>query len=369
MLLITKALNPILVGLGLIFCTNSFVFADHLGVPHAKGNAFNPDTSLVGSLLYRNSNRGNNLSDSNPNGFSLDEAELQLAADVDPYLRANTIFSAHRESGKWIFAPEEAYVETLSLALATIKLGKFKSAFGKYNIVHTHALPFIDGQLISKALLGDDGMNGEGLSAAILLPANWYSEVFLQAINANTDPFKSASANATIEVIHLKNLWDLSDELTLEWGLSGADGPNNIIDKHTSFYSSDLTFKWRPVRGGKYSAFVWSSEFVSGNKNINSDGTDNLLGVKTQGGYSFIQWQTSQRWWLQLRTEYVETSDSTANTKSFQRKNSFLLAYLPTEFSGLRLQYDQLVDQGEKSENRLMLQLNFSIGAHPAHSY
>ena len=84
MLFVTKALKPILVGFSLIFCTNSFVYADHLGFPHAKGNALNPDTSLVGTLLYRNSNRGNNLSDASPNGYSLDEAELQLAAAVDP---------------------------------------------------------------------------------------------------------------------------------------------------------------------------------------------------------------------------------------------------------------------------------------------
>ncbi len=335
---------------------------------YAAGNAFNPDTSVVGTFLYRNSNRGNDLSDPEPNGLSLDEAEVQFASAVDPYLRASAIFSVHKEVGEWVIEPEEVFVETITMPIATFKVGKFKANFGKYNSVHAHALPFIDSQLISTTLLGEEGLNGEGISASALLPATWFSEVTAQVLSAKDDPFKSTSPNGNFALVHMKNLWDLTDDLTLEWGLSGVEGPNNL-KRQSQALGSDVTFKWRPSSGGKYSALVWSSEFMAGKTNVNPDGTDNLEGVKTQGGYTLLQWQAAQRWWFQGRTEYVTQLDQTSSMKTFARKNSVLVAYLPTEFSDIRLQYDHLVDQRVTPENRVLVQLNFSIGAHPAHSY
>lgn len=366
MLFFTKALMLFFICLSFGFSQSAL--AQQSGAVQSRGNAFNPDVSVVGTFLYRNSNRGNKATDSEPNGFMLDEAELQFAADVDPYLRANTIFSVHREAGEWAIEPEEAYVETLSLPITTVKAGKFKTAFGKYNTVHAHALPFIDNQLISSVLLGDEGLNGEGVSAAVLIPAHWFSELTVQALSANVDPFKSTSANGNLAIVHFKNLWELTDDLTMEWGLSGADGPNNV-DKHTSVYGTDLTFKWRPSKGGKYSALIWSTEYMGGTTNLNPDGTDNASGIKSQGGYTFLQWQAAQRWWVQARTEYVDSQDRLTDTHEIQRKNSALVAFLPTEFSGFRLQYDHLVDNAETPENRIMLQMNITIGAHPAHSY
>lgn len=363
-MLLTKTL--ILAFVCLNFC--SWAFAQQNASGQSRRNVFNPDISVVGTFLYRNSNRGNGVTDDEPNGFFLDETELQFASDIDAYLRGNVIFAIHRENDEWAIEPEEAYVESLSLPVTTLKVGKFKTVLGKYNTIHAHARPFVDNQLISEALLGDEGLNGEGLSASVLIPAKWFSEFTLQAVSPNVDPFKSTSPNGNATIAHFKNLWDLTDDLTMEWGLSGARGNNNV-DKHTAIYGTDLTFKWRPSTGGKYSAIVWSSEFLGGKTNVNPDGTDNQEGIKTKGGYTFLQWQAAQRWWLQARTEYVDSVDETTGVRNVQRKNSALVAFLPTEFTSLRLQYDHLDEMVEKPENRVLLQLNISMGAHPAHSY
>ncbi len=48
------------------------------------------------------------------------------------------------ETGKFSLDLEEGYVTTLSLpAHLQLKAGKFRSAMGKINPVHPHALPFI----------------------------------------------------------------------------------------------------------------------------------------------------------------------------------------------------------------------------------
>ena len=53
-----------------------------------------------------------------------------------------------------------------------------------------------------------------------------------------------------------------------------------------------------------------------------------------------------------------------------QNKQSALLGFFPSEFSGLRLQYDHLTTAGKSPDDHtLALQYSVSIGAHPAHAY
>ena len=55
-------------------------------------------------------------------------------------------------------------------------------------------------------------------------------------------------------------------------------------------------------------------------------------------------------------------------------RHSVGLAYIPTEFSSYHLEYDQKASSlmnpaGETTEKAIFLQANFTIGAHPSHSY
>ena len=51
-------------------------------------------------------------------------------------------------------------------------------------------------------------------------------------------------------------------------------------------------------------------------------------------------------------------------------KESVLLAFLPSEFSGLRLQYDYIQDRARtRNDHTIAFQYNITIGAHPAHAY
>ena len=46
----------------------------------------------------------------------------------------------------------------------------------------------------------------------------------------------------------LKQFFPLSDDWSLEWGLSGAFGPNGqSLGSHTEVYGTDLYLKWRPI--------------------------------------------------------------------------------------------------------------------------
>ncbi|MGE0614324.1 MAG: hypothetical protein AB7P04_01675 [Bacteriovoracia bacterium] len=340
-----------------------------IGVPGpSRGKSFNPDISanFLG-LLQRSTAISDDRTQVPHNGLSLQEAELQLAADVDPYLRASVLLSLHQEGGGTEFGidPEEVFLETLSLPSLSLRAGKFKLALGKHNLLHTHAYPFIDAPLIHQNLLGDEGLNEVAISAAILIPAAWYSEIILQGFNpANEELFASPRSGDWGGLARFKNLFDLSDSLTMEVGASGVMGTNQF-DKTSSTLGADLTFKWRPAEGGKYRALIWATEYLYGQRpgRLDDAGQD----IATLGGFAtWLQFQFAQRWWIQGRYEAVGIPKASALPD--QVKQSALLGFFPSEFSGIRLQYDHLLTDN-RHDHALALQYNVSIGAHPAHAY
>jgi len=316
----------------------------------------NPDTSVNFLTLYQNGR------DKTANGFSLQEAELQFFSDVDPYFRANVLLSLSQPSPTSEFGidPEEVFVETTDIPNITFKLGKFKAALDRQNLMHTHALPFIDASLIDQQLVGDS-LNEVGVSAALLLPANWFSEFTVQALQGQNEIlFNGNDRSAPAMLAHLRNLWDLTEDLTLDWGVTGAGG-NNSYGGYTQVYASDLTFKWRPQIGGKYKSLIWSSEYLGAY--LQGDPAGEKLG----GLSSWVQYQFAEQWWLQGRYDYVGLPQQGNNP--VQTRESALIGYFPSEFSGFRLQYDHLDDGQPTADNKISLQMNITIGAHPAHSY
>lgn len=344
---------PIMI-VSLIFLISSAALA----AVDANTKYANPDISVNFLTLYQNSNRGSNTS----NGFSLQEMEMQFFSDVDPYFRANVLLSVSQSSPNSEFGidPEEVFVETIDFPYVTFKIGKFKAALDKHNLMHTHAFPFIDAPLIDQKLVGDS-LNEVGVSAAFLMPTSWFTELTVQELQGTNEIlFNSNNRNKPVNLAHLRNLWDLSDELTLDWGLTAVKG-NNSYDGVTYVYGSDLTFKWRPLVGGKYKSLIWTSEYLF------SDQRGNPNGPQLGGLSTWVQYQLAEQWWIQGRFDYVGLPQQGSN--QVQTKESILIGFLPSEFSGFRLQYDHLEDGSIIPDNKISLQMNITIGAHPAHSY
>ena len=373
-----QLIGKILASIGLATTLASQATAQEAASTSRRG-VLNPDISVNALMLYTNSNRGNDYRSEEVNGFSIQEAELQFTADVDPYTKLNAIFSAHQEerdlsaatperTSGWAFEAEELYVDTLSIPSLTLRAGKFKTAFGKHNQLHTHAFPFIDAPLIQSELLGHHGMTDVGLSASALLPVGWFSEFTLQAVSGRmeeVDYFNSRSPNDNVFVARFVNLLDLSESITAELGVSDAFGKNEEENAayagKTNLYGADLTFKWRPTVGGRSAALSWTTEYI--NRNI-----DTSQATEKGGGFaSWVQYQFAQRWWAQARGEYLQIKDDVQ--AQFHRKYTALVGFVPTEFSAARLQYSMLEDGSDKPEHKVYLQLNFTIGAHPAHLY
>lgn len=345
-----------------------------------------PNISANTLFLYRNSNF--HQADIDPaapdqerNGFNLQEAELQFYADVDPYSRVNVVLAVHPElesdgvtvEEKWVIEPEEAFAESIAIPSLTLKLGKFKAAFGKHNLLHTHAFPFVEAPLANKALLGDEGFNDTGLSAAWLSPLPWYSELTLQYLRGHgeNEQFKSPRAGDGVALAHWKNLWDLSDDLTMEAGLSYAQGGNSFRET-TALAGGDLTFKWRPSANGRTASFIWGTEYLQ--RTQKQAGVDDERG---SGWSSFMQYQFAERWAGLYRYDTLTMKDSfdpAALANDDYSRHSVGVVHNMTEFSSLKVEYNSRRGgpanaNGDNEEKTIFLQASFTIGSHPSHSY
>ena len=85
------------------------------------------------------------------------------------------------------------------------------------------------------------------------------------------------------------------------------------------------------------------------------------------GFYGYVQWQLTRGWYLGARYEYLT---DWSVTSAVTMRESAILVFAPTEFSAFRLQ----VNASELPGIAVplvegLLQVNFTIGAHPAHSY
>ena len=308
--------------------------------------SMNPDTSVNILTLYKNGQREGATSPEPDSGFLLQEVEMQFLADVDPYLRASALLSVHPADTAPVananapadktyeIEPEEVFLETTSIPYLTIKAGRFHAALGRHNTLHTHAFPFIDAPLINQRLLGSDGLTEVGVSGSLLLPLPWYSEAIAQGVQGDSpDLFQSKNPSNIATVYRLRNLFDITDAMTFDLGLSGASG-KNYYGGQTSVGGADMTVKWRPIIGGKYQAFILAGEYLQGAVNGRAD--DSHLA----GGAYWLQYQFAERWWIQGRGEQLASDTDSKTTQKY----SALVAFLPSEFSGFRFQYDRLMD-------------------------
>ncbi len=323
--------------------------------------SFNPDIGVIGDFQGSYISKGNK----NFNAY-LNETELSLQATVDPYARADFFLSFARDpvTGKYGVEVEEGYLTTLSLpAQLQLKVGKFREAVGRINPTHPHALPFIDLPNAYVNYFGEEGLNDEGASLSWLIPnKKFYQEIVFQTTSglSESPTFYRGDNNHLIYLGHLKNFFTLSDNATLELGLTGLTGPNDS-SRTTSIAAADLTYKWKPVQMNTYRSVTWQSEFYYGHANLMENFSVNSFGL-----YSFLQYQLAKRWFLTGRYDYAQKP---YDKDIVEQAWSLTAGWYATEFSKIELEGKTTDDNIEKRYYQAWLRWIFVIGAHGAHQY
>lgn len=334
---ISRAFNPAISANGLLIGAFTTDDADH----HHEGDVTDEHAHAHGA--------------GTESGLRVQEVELQLSSFVDPYLKADLILAVPGGEGLEL---EEGHVTTQGLPGGlTLKAGRFYADLGRHNLLHSHQYPFLDAPLVNERLLGGEGLREDGIGLSWLLPVSWYAELSAQVLDGDNELFASPEGEDLLYLGHLKSFWDLGESTTLELGASAATGINQL-EEQTTLAAADLTLKWRPPRRALYRGLIWQSEYLYTRE-------EHPLETRERGGfYSLIQYQFARRWWAQGRYDlYGVPKDEDRDWRA-----SALVSFVPSEFSALRLQYNRLDSEGEQV-NQVYVQLNFTIGSHPAHRY
>ncbi len=352
--------------------------------------AFNPALSVNALFDGLASNRSKPLLEESglKGGLHYQEICLEMSANVDVYLQSKVAIAAEEEGGLEV---EEAYVSTLRMPIPVIiRGGKMLSTFGRHNLYHLHHMAFAEPPMILEQVFGPN-LNEVGVEASYLAPAPWYMDITAGLLDGkNARLFESEKPSSLAYLCHLDNLWDLTDEITLRLGGSFLTGQRGLyygdaertpigpdtVGISSRVWGADFHLKWRPLEFGRYHSFTLQGEYVHTQLDIDGRLTGPLHGF-------FLQalGQISLMWWLQARYDWFDRSrdlhgffPEPTNLSYDQGQNiagnrwSFSIAFVPTEFSAYRLQYN-MIDIGGHKENQILAQVNVTIGSHPAHTY
>ena len=294
----------------------------------------------------------------------INEVEIAIQSVVDPYARADFFASFGKDdSGNFKADIEEAYLTTLSLPRGLqLKVGKFKSALGRINPVHSHALPFISLPTAYENYFGE-GINDEGAQLSWIVPNGlFYQELVVQGTDGPLDcpSFSRSRNNKYLGLAHLKNFFDLSRNATLELGLSAITGANDS-DLTTNIGAVDLTYKWKPLQMNTYKSFTWQSELFYSKAPMKSDSVISSLGM-----YSLINFQFARRWFF---TGMYSYSNKPYSAKISEHGYSATFGWYATEFQKIEIEGKTVTSNVDKQTYQAMLRWIFVIGSHGGHQY
>lgn len=300
-------------------------------------------------------------------GLRLQEAEVQFTAAIDPYAKADLVFSF--EDGA--FDIEEAIVSSTVLSHGIgLRAGRIFVPIGHENTLHTHQLPFIERSLVGTAVFGE-GLGEFGLEAAYVPALPFFFEVRGAVYNGDDDALFAAPGNWDLAYAGgLDALWDVSEGGTFALGADYCGGPNvaGTVDDAawTHLGAGVLRYKWRSPTRARERALELMVEYLY----RELEATETVARRQQHGLYGDAKVQFARRWWAQGRYDYLPSAavgGIDVENASTQR-GSLLLAFVPSEFSALRLQ-GSVVDAPTETYGEVFLQFNFTIGSHPAHKY
>lgn len=311
---------------------------------------FNPQISLVSDFRSRLANSqsgGEKLSE-------LKELELGLAADVDPFLRAEAYIAFAREDGENIVEVEEAFATYSRLGRGfSGKIGKIAGAVGRVQRNHADAQNWLDYPFAIQDILGEEGLKAPGISVSYLVPGDRFHEFTFEALVPDESPIFVGSDNGKpVFLGHYRTFFDFTEDVSAQLGATYAQGPNG--DNRSSVYGVDYTMKFQPG-GGRSWTFeaeaLWAQP---------GGGAEGAFGAFAAGTVQITPTLFGTLKWDQSEIP---------GTDERRRAWSIGLTLRPTEFHHWRLQFQDMRTNFGESRRVLDLQFQWLIGSHPAHKY
>ena len=365
----------------------------------------NPDISLIGTFnTYTNF-----IKDSPEYGklnFEMPSFELFIDGYLNPYARATANIAFEDEQ----FNAEEIYaniVRGLPLDIQ-IKAGKYLLEFGKLNLLHPHAWPFINRPLYHQIYFGEEGFNDIGANFSFILPTqDFYTTLDLgvykgDAISNDTgdtggedsDPY-DVRGNSPIFVGRLGSFFSIGDFNNLDVGLSSSYGnyakssfyiPDSVgfPSRMLKYFYEGLDFKFK-YKPDSYTSLVIQGEAILNNRDVirGTDVEPVVQTISTYGAFIYFDYQFFKQFSVGAKYDFTygvigdEPSINTLANDDINKTQGieYWIGYYPIEETlALRLDAQHLFFDLEDNmegdpETTITLQLVFSLGPHKAHQF
>jgi hypothetical protein len=352
-----------------------------------QGNLFNPQITAFLDMGASISTNGDNEA---LNRFNLREAELDIRDAITPFADGVLILAIHEEIEEedggiavdTAFELEEGYINFHTLPYdLQLKAGKFRNAFGRNNLLHTHDLPQITRPLAVQAFFGHEGLATVGASTNWLVANPWDKFVELTVEVVNADGGEEApilggpNADNPALLAHLKFFEDVGATGSFEIG-------GSYLYAHTSdesefdanVFGLDVMYKRLDPEAPDFRSLLLQSEFFWASNDIaESDFVAGPFRNDSFGMYAFAQYQFDLNWYTGVRFDYTDFPNSEIfGPSDAQWDVSPYVTWYLTEFLRLRFEYQHLESEmgGDwDNEDNFLLGLTFSIGSHPPHPY
>jgi hypothetical protein len=371
----------VLTGLALALATAAPARAQNMTDSTITGlsTAFNPAISVNALLYYMGTNQ-KQTTDIEP-GFHIQEFELQITSNVDPYFKLDATLTSNGED----FAVENLYIQTLQMPAGfQAKVGKVFVPFGLENKLHTHARPFVELPLAIASVLGPDGWGDTGALLSWMAPLPWYLELTAGGFDGSGDGlFASKNKDDYAGFGRVENLFTLNDASTFRLGGSFAWGPATLSSDTATIpeervisqaWGVDAQLKIRPPSAQQTHALVLQGEYLEGQRMYGNGAWSD----PRKGYYLLAMAQVSRMWWLQAQYDYLYEAGVFRGpgiygpggppSDQVTTRWDFGIALVPTHFQSYKIEFST-TERGGKQESRVYFQINSTIGSHPAHEY
>ncbi|UCF81015.1 MAG: hypothetical protein JSV08_00915 [Acidobacteriota bacterium] len=359
--------------------------------PLTGSNVLNPNISVVGNFLaYAGAEadgrgHGHDHGEEKPAAFELSEAELGIQAAIDPYAKADVFIGFHAHEVEL----EEAYVTWLRLPAGLgLKMGKFRAAFGKFNLVHPPETHFPDRPLAHEEFLGGEGLAAAGVQFSYSPPTSLYLNFIAEVTNVwdNAPAFGFIDEGDPLdeEDDHLERggrrrsdlgylgraetYFDLTESQNLSLGLSHAASfwdEEAELRSHLSGF--DATYRWKNPRRAIYRSVFWQTEVMHLRREM-EEGADAL---DRWGGFTHLDYQFARRWHAGARADYTREAFGYEPDEPHGGRRGGMLyaAFAPSEFSLLGLYGRAVRLANGETDHTAFFRLTFSLGPHGAHPF
>ncbi|MCI0447306.1 hypothetical protein L0152_29370 [bacterium] len=352
--------------------------------------ALNPAIAVVGNFVGRSDDQDVFNEDGAPVGdrLNLREAEIDMRVAVDPYADGVLITALESETpGEFEVGVEEGYVNIKKLPFQEqpplglrFKVGRFRPAFGKINVLHTHDLPQSFRPLPVTEFLGEEGYIGNGVSGNFFIPTPWDEN---SSIDATIDVITGGNIALSPELEsrlayqgHLRWFRTFAGVNNVELGFSSYYHPGNETVRYANLNGIDFLYRWKPFRMGEYKSYLLGGEFFWTGRAYPEaeEGPDVSRAIELQGlepgdgnpkGLTlWTQWQFNRRLYAGVR---YDQTDTLFNPDFSRQSFTPYISYYFSEFLRFRINYEHRWSDfvTEDGRNSLFFELNWIFGAHP----